>query len=62
MTFPPPAQRCASWMYSVIHIFVTRQAAVHGLAQEVSKGQPCVLSPRIGQVLFDEFPESQMFV
>ena len=33
-----------------------------GLAQQVSKRQLCVLPPRIGQVLRDEFAEAQPFV
>jgi hypothetical protein len=38
------------------------QATVHRLPQQVSEGQLGVLPPRVGQVLLDEFAESQAFV
>jgi glutaredoxin 2 len=46
----------------IVHILIPRHAAVHRLPQQVSEGQAHVLSPRVGQMLLDEFAESQAFV
>jgi hypothetical protein len=46
----------------IIHILVSSQATVHRLPQQVRKGEPRIVCPRIGQVLVDEFSESQSFV
>ena len=45
-----------------VDILVSRHPTAEGLVQQVSQKQLGVLFLQIGQVLFDEFTESQMFV
>jgi hypothetical protein len=47
--------------FEVRDVFVSCQAAVHRLPQQVRKRQLRVLPPRVGQVLFDEFAESPAY-
>ena len=46
----------------VVHVFVSRQATVHRLSQQVRERQLRVLAPRVGQVLVYEFTESQPLI
>src|SRR5450759_6011803 len=58
-----PKRRILGEPFRIVHIFVTRQAAVDRLAQKVRHRELSVLSPpQIGQMLSNEFTESQPFV
>jgi hypothetical protein len=50
-------------LLGIIHVPVPSQAAVHRLPQQIGQWELCVLTPTgIGQLLPDEFAESQAFV
>ena len=46
----------------VVHVFVSSQPAVDGLPKQIRKRQTCVRPTRIGQVLLDQFAETQAFI
>src|ERR1019366_5025537 len=58
-----PEGRILGEPFRIVHIFVTSQAAVDRLAQKVRHRELSILSlPQIGQMLSNEFTESQPFV
>jgi hypothetical protein len=48
--------------FGIIHNFVSSQPTVDLLPKQVRKGEARSVCPRIGQVLFDKFTETQPFV
>jgi hypothetical protein len=58
-----PEGRVLGKTLGIVHVLITRQPAVHGLAQQVRQRKLRVFpTPWVGQVLFDELVHSQVFV